>query len=128
MISRAEANPRGRPQCEPLLRPKKFSISCSFVENLTKLYVSTPPSANLGSAPASDFGFFYTFGIYIQRPIYNLFIILFVNANHPNCMSTVMREQNYKTNLQLNIFISGYLFVQQQTNLFIEFINLFIKQ
>ena len=43
-------------------------------------------------------------------------------------MLTVMHEENYKTNLQLNIFTSGYLFVQQQTNLFIEFINLFIKQ
>ena len=72
--------------------------------------------------------FFYTFGIYIQRPIYNLFIILFIDTSHPNCMSTVMHEQNYKTNLQIIIFISGYLFVQQQTNLFIEFIKLFTKQ
>ena len=43
-------------------------------------------------------------------------------------MSTVMHEENYKTNLQLNIFNSGYFFVQQQTNLFIEIIRLFIKQ
>ena len=58
MIRRAEANPRGRPSVNPSYGPKIFSISCSFVENLTKLYVSTPLTANLRSAPARGFIFF----------------------------------------------------------------------
>ena len=34
----------GRPRRAPLLRPKIFSISCSFSENLAKSYVGASPS------------------------------------------------------------------------------------
>ena len=49
------------PVCAPL-RPKLFSISCSFSQNLAKLYVGTPPrglapppTGNPGSAPGIDY-------------------------------------------------------------------------
>ena len=48
----------------PPLRPKIFSISCSFWENLTKSYVGAPPrgsvpppTGNPGSAPVSTVHF-----------------------------------------------------------------------
>ena len=49
---------RGRAQRAPPLRPKIFSISCSFSQNLAKSYVGAPPrrlapppTGNPGSAP-----------------------------------------------------------------------------
>ena len=41
----------------PPLRPKNFSISCSFLENLAKSYVGTPPSpGELASPPTGNPG------------------------------------------------------------------------
>ena len=48
----------GAPGARPPLQSKIFSISCSFLENLTKSYVGAPPrglapppTGNPGSAP-----------------------------------------------------------------------------
>ena len=79
------------------LRPKIFSISCSFSENLTKLYVGAPPrglvpppTGNPGSAPeyfslmgglhlphwkAEDLAFYYLYSnVLSHNSVYQMYL------------------------------------------------------